>query len=141
MFRISSLNLFSSSSSLLPGPKKAYYITDAFLLYKDIFCWTSLISFLNDHEKKTTKQQLGLPCSSKGKESACRRPGFDPWVGKIPWRREWQPTPVLLPGESHGQRSLIGCSPWGRRESDTTERLPFPSLHLSYVDGCLLYTD
>ena len=38
----------------------------------------------------------------------CGRPGFDPWVGKIPWRREWQPTPVFLPGESYGQRSLAG---------------------------------
>ena len=49
------------------------------------------------------------------------RPGFDPWVGKIPWRRAWQPTPVSLPGESHGQRSLVGSSPWGRKELDTTE--------------------
>ena len=49
------------------------------------------------------------------------RPGLNPWVGKIPWRRAWQPTPVFLPGESHGQRSLAGCSPWGRTESDTTE--------------------
>ena len=48
---------------------------------------------------------------------------FDPWVGKIPWRRKWQPTPVLLPGESHGQRSLVGYSPWGRKESDRTEQL------------------
>ena len=40
----------------------------------------------------------------------CRRPRFGPWVGKIPWRREWQPTPVFLPGESHGQRSLGGYS-------------------------------
>ena len=45
--------------------------------------------------------------------------GFDPWVGKIPWRRAWQPTPVFLPGESHGQRGLAGCSPRGRKESDT----------------------
>ena len=43
-----------------------------------------------------------------------RRPGLNPWVGKIPWRREWHPTPVLLPGKSHGWRSLVGCSPWGR---------------------------
>ena len=50
---------------------------------------------------------------------------FDPWVGKIPWRRKWQPTPVFLPGKSHGLRSLVGCSPWGCKESDTTERLPF----------------
>ena len=55
-----------------------------------------------------------------------RRPRFDPWVGKIPWRRKWQPTPVLLPGESHGGRSLVGYSPWGRK--DTTERLHFTSL-------------
>ena len=43
----------------------------------------------------------------------CGRPGFNPWVGKIPWRRKWQSTPVLLPGKSHGQRSLVGYSPWG----------------------------
>ena len=41
------------------------------------------------------------------------------------WRRRWHPTPVLLPGKAHGRRSLVGCSPWGRKESDTTERLPF----------------
>ena len=41
--------------------------------------------------------------------------GFDPWVGKIPWRRKWQPTPVLLPGKSHGQRCLEGYRPWGCR--------------------------
>ena len=41
------------------------------------------------------------------------------------WRRQWQPTPILLPGKSHGQRSLVGCSPWGRKESDTTEHLHF----------------
>ena len=47
------------------------------------------------------------------------------WVGKICWRRKWQSTPVLLPGKSHGQRSLIGYSPWGRKETDMTERLHF----------------
>ena len=41
------------------------------------------------------------------------------------WRRQWQPTPVLLPGKSHGQRNLVGCSPWGREELDRTERLNF----------------
>ena len=45
----------------------------------------------------------------------------DPWIGKMPWRRAWQPTPVFLPGKSHGQRSLVGYSPWGRKESDMTE--------------------
>ena len=47
--------------------------------------------------------------------------GFDPWVRKIPWRREWQPTPVFLSGKFHGQRSLVGYSPWGYKELDTTE--------------------
>ena len=49
------------------------------------------------------------------------RLGFHPWVKKIPWRRAWQPTPVFLPGESLGQRTLEGYSPWGCKESDTTE--------------------
>ena len=48
---------------------------------------------------------------------------FDPWVGKIPWRREWLPTPVSMPGEFQGQRSLEGYSPWGCKESDMTEHL------------------
>ena len=60
----------------------------------------------------------------------CGRPGFNPWVGKIPWRKKWQPTPVLLPGKSHGQRGLVGYSPWGHKESETTERLHFTSGHL-----------
>ena len=53
--------------------------------------------------------------------SQCRRCGFDPWVGKIPWRRKWHPTPVFLPRKSHGQRSLVGWHPWSHKESDTTE--------------------
>ena len=69
----------------------------------------------------------GFPGGSEGKSIClqCRRPGFDPWVRKIPWRRKWQPTPVLLPGKSHGQRSLVDYGPWDRKESDTTERLHF----------------
>ena len=49
--------------------------------------------------------------------------GFDPWVRKIPWRRKWKPTPVNLPGKSHGQRSLVGYSLRGHKESDTAEQL------------------
>jgi len=58
---------------------------------------------------------LGLPGWLRGSSVCmqCRRPGFDPWVGKIPLRRQWQPTPVFLPGESHGRRSLVGYSPQG----------------------------
>ena len=57
----------------------------------------------------------------------CRRPKFDFWVRKIPWRKEWQPNPAFLPGESHGQRSLVGYSPWDHKESNTTERLNVPT--------------
>ena len=59
----------------------------------------------------------GLPWWLSGKESACqcRTCQFNPWVGKIPWRSKWQPTLVLLPGKSHGHRSLAGCSPWSHR--------------------------
>ena len=66
---------------------------------------------------------LRFPCGSDGKEIClpCGRPRFDPWVGKIPWGRVWQPTPVFPLEESHGQRSLVGYSPWGRKQSDTTE--------------------
>ena len=57
-----------------------------------------------------------------GPESACqcKRFAFDPWVGKIPWRRKWQPSPVFLPGKSQGQRGLAGYSPWGGKELDQT---------------------
>jgi len=61
---------------------------------------------------------IAIMTSSVGKEPAypCRRykrHGFDPWVGKIPWRRKWQRTPVFLLGKFDGQRSLAGCRPWG----------------------------
>ena len=52
-----------------------------------------------------------------------QRPGFNPWVRKVPWRRAWQPTLVFLPGESHEQSSLAGYSPWGHKESDMIEHL------------------
>ena len=52
---------------------------------------------------------------------------FNPWVGKIPWRRKWQPTPIFLPGEFHGQRSMVGYSPWGHKELDMTEWLTPPN--------------
>ena len=58
-----------------------------------------------------------------------RRPWFDSWFGKMPWRKAWQPTPMFLPGESHEQRSLVVCTPWGGKELDMTERL---TLTLTY---------
>ena len=58
---------------------------------------------------------------------------FDPWVGKILWRRAWLPSPVLLPRESHGQRSLTGYSPWGHKEADTTEQLTLSLFSVGFV--------
>ena len=75
----------------------------------------------SDNCNKTT----GLPWWLSNKESACqcRRPGFDSWGRRIPWRRKWQPTPVFLPGKFHGQGSLAGYSPGGCKELDTIEQL------------------
>ena len=66
----------------------------------------------------------------------CGRPWLDPWVGKLPWRRKWQPTPVLLPGKFHGRRSLVGYSPWDCKELHTTEQL-----HFSNVHGNIIYNN
>ena len=70
---------------------------------------------------------LCFPGGSEVKASACNAGdlGSIPGVGKIPWRGKWQPTPVFLPGESHGRRGLVGYSPQGCKKSDTTERLHF----------------
>ena len=92
---------------------------------------------------------LGFPGGSDGKRIClqCRRPGIDLWVGMISWRRTLQPTPVFLPETPHGQRSLVGYSPWGHKELDMTEQLstaqpsvqrahqecpPLEPLHLSF---------
>ena len=59
-----------------------------------------------------------------------RRCGFSPWVGMIPWRRKWQPTPVYLSEKSHGKRSLVGYGPWGYKDLDMTEQL---SMHITML--------
>ena len=74
----------------------------------------------------------GLPGGTSGKESGCwSRRGktcqFDPWIGKIPWRRALESIPVFLPGESHGKWSLAGYSPWGKKQLDMTEVTEHPS--------------
>ena len=75
--------------------------------------------------------RLGFLGGSDRKESAHSAGDLGSILGReAPWRREWQPTPVFLPGEVHGQRSLVGYSPWGCKESDRTERL---TLSLSFL--------
>ena len=89
--------------------------------------WASSLSF--QRIKSGIRKTMGCPGDLDSKESACqcRRPGFDPWVGKLPWRREWLPIPVFLPGESHGQKSLAGYSSRGHKESDMTEQPTLPT--------------
>ena len=82
---------------------------------------------------QTLTQHLTLKVLNKSEVKASAStegdPGSIPGSGRFPWRRKWQSTPVFLPGESHGRRSLVGYSPRGRKESDTAERL---HLHLYY---------
>ena len=99
-----------------------------------LFHWESLRSVLSQVILSYIIKSLGkvaflqsmpvlrLLCWLSGNESACqcRRRGFSPWVRQISWRRKGQPTPIFLPGKSHGHRSLAGCSPLGCKEPDTT---------------------
>ena len=78
---------------------------------------------------------MGLPDGTSCKEPGCeyrrqKRDGFNPWVRKILWRREWQSTPIFLPGESQGQRGLVGISPWDRKQLDTSEVFDSYSVHM-----------
>ena len=84
-----------------------------------------MVSCVASTSPKTVK--VGFPGGSDGKASAYNVGdlGSISWVGKTSWRRKWQPTPVPLPGKSHGWRGLVGYSPWGHKESDMTERLHF----------------
>ena len=83
---------------------------------------TGRLSLLIPH---THKRETSLVAQMVKSRLQCRRPRFEPWVRKIPWRRKWQSTPVFLPGESHGWRSLVSYSPRGCKESDTIEQLHF----------------
>ena len=70
--------------------------------------------------RSPTSQADSLPAEPQGKPKRCK---LCPWVRKISWRRVWQPNPVFLPGEFHGQKSLVDYSPWSCKELDTTEQL------------------
>ena len=98
--------------------------------------WTQLSGF---HFHFLTPMQASLVAHMVKNLLQCRRLGFRPWFGKIPWRRTWQPTPVFLFGELHGPRSLVGYSPWGRKESDTTEQLTFSRSHFRWLIYFLPY--
>ena len=87
--------------------------------------------------KIAPNQKSRLPWWLSSKEPACnagRRCGFSPWVGKVPWRRKWQPIPVFLPGKSYGQKSLVDYSLWGYKEGDMTEQLNNNHHQINTVD-------
>ena len=91
------------------------------------------LSFLANNQNLSL---WGFAVGTSGKEPTCqwkrcKRLRFHPWVGKIPWRRNWQPTPVFLPGKSHGQRSLAGYSPGISKEWDTTKHMSAHSMPTS----------
>ena len=105
----------------------------------------NLLPLLGSQPKDFFFQPLGelggFPGGANGKEPACqcRRCGFDPWAGKIPWRRALQSTPVLLPGESHGQRILASYSPWGHKESDTTDLIYHACIPWEKILSCFFF--
>ena len=91
----------------------------AYVLYYTLFS-SYLMGFSGGSEVKASPWNAGDPSSIPGSE-------------RFPWKRKWQPTSVLLPGESHSGRSLVGPSPWGHKELDTTEQFHFSSLFSSYL--------
>ena len=90
------------------------------ILKSQTWCLIFLMTWYHEYQRI-----VGLPWWLRQQRIClqCRRCGFSPWVGKIPWRRERLPTPVFLPGESRGWRSPVGYSPWSRKELHTTEQL------------------
>ena len=90
--------------------------------------WSWTVLWRPTRPSRTNTKKKGCPYYHRGLERKSRK-SRDTWNNNQvwPWRRKWQPTPVLLPGKSHGWRSLLGFSPWGHKELDTTERLHYLS--------------
>ena len=106
-----SCNVFSDPELYMDS---FYSILSNWMCFDPRIIQKSLLGYLMDIS--TVDHLKGFPGGSEVRvHLQCRRSGFDPWGGKIPWRREWQPTPVFLPGKLHGQRTLAGYSPWGCR--------------------------
>ena len=81
--------------------------------------------YCSERASQVATEVKNLPANA----GRCKRRGFNPWVGKIPWRRKWQPTPVFLPGEFHGQRSLVGYSPWCHTVGHDWSNLAYTHTH------------
>ena len=112
------------------------------LWYPPDLCALASLGYIYSPCSKQVYYTEGAAQVLSGRGSACqfRRCRFYPCVGSIPWRRKWQSTLVLLPGKSHGQRSLVGYSPWGRKESDVIEWLSMSLLICVTISPGLLAT-
>ena len=108
---------------------------DLLLLFKIFFFWKFVTSLLFLSLFLCDLMVAQVVKNSPG----YRRPSFNPWVRNIFWRREWKPTPVFLPGEFHGQRSLAGYSPCGRKKSDMIERLTLTCNLVVFCSGMLRF--
>ena len=109
----------------IPRKKRQWIVQRSLVILVDfVQLWAEKDGKTQNNMQQCTLQ-WGLPRWLSGREATCQRGRcrFEPWAGKSPWRRELQSTPIFLPGKSHGQRSLAGYGSWGRKESDTTERL------------------
>ena len=130
----------------------AHYLCSLFFTHCLLRCPVSRKSFPSHARTASTEdmklllnQEIGNNCTAVRASQVAlvaklqcwrgRRRGLNPWVGKIPWRTKWQPTPAFLPEESHRQRSLAGYSPWGRKELDATEATE----HTGFSWGCCVY--
>jgi len=119
---------------LTPGNHSSVLYPYSLVMFRMSYKWNHILWKLSDffHSAKCLWDSSEL-CQQfisfyywvvvKNPPARCEQRGFDPWVGKIPWRRKWQATPVFLPGKSHGRRNLASYSPWGHKESDMTKRL------------------
>ena len=117
-------------------------------LVMDREAWHAVVHGVTKGQTRLSdRTELELSRWLSGKESACqyRRQEFDPWVGKISWRREWQPTLIFSPGESHGERRLMGYSPWCQKRvgHDLATRqqrmMEYIFLTLSPPEGCFSF--
>ena len=122
--------LFPNTLYLLNFLSFALILYSEYSLFSNTFRFNLLIRFV-EHFLSLEMALLvmlyysvGLSPWLRSRESTCHCKGYalNPWIRDIPWRRKFQPSLVFLPGKSHGQRSLVGYSPWGHKESDMTER-------------------
>ena len=135
------LTIWTSSCGFWPPPRMTVGLRSMILFHCGLW---EIHSTWNRHEDIALSSWIIYKYPLSGSDGRvclqCQRPGFDPWVRKIPWRRKWQPTPAFLPEEFHGQKSLVGYSPCGHKESDKTEWLaPSSSFSLQPIQTLLTF--